>query len=541
MTDAYKEEAGNMKVVLTVASTARWERLAEHLEGLKATNLDSLTQVAKTTHVDTASNVGNTSTIDSALVLTNTCTIDQLSETIKNTAVNTAVVFYYQVEHHLAEAARQGRSFKQAAEQWQRITNDLLKIQRKNRTRLKLINIEQALTTPKAFSEQLTSLHLMTTNELADSVEQDIALLAACQYVAQVPELLQLNNLLQASSVLLQSDNDISLDIESMFGDFVLAASRSAQELRELELVTTENSGLQSDLAICADNLNASAEEKAILHLQLNQVQEELNKNIAEVTRFEKSVKIEQLKLKQESDSTQTTHELETNRLQFELGVSISELDALHEKKDQLASQLNDSNEENSQLFIQLHQVQEELERIFLDKKRTIVKQKQYQREITKLEHRLRNTTADLASKNYRLDLIVEDVKDMKRSVFWKTGAPVRAVSNVFNKSKKRRQKIQNDVELILSSEFFDTEWYLAQYSDVAESTISPAEHYLCFGAEEQRFPGPLFSGTWYTETYPDVAESGMNPLLHYIKFGQAEGRTASVKLLQDFSKRVDE
>lgn len=536
-----------MKVALTVASTPHWESIAEHIEGYKTTHLENKPQESDT------------------LVLTDACSVDQLAEAINNTAISTMVVFYQQAEHYLAEAVNQGSSFTQAAEQWQRTTNHLLQVQRKNRARLKLFNIEQAMAAPQAFSEQLASLQVITAQEFAGSVQHDVALLAACQYVAQSSELLQLNNLLQASSLLLQPDNKTLVDVESIV------------------------SGV------------------AAVTVDLQQMKEELDKSVINLTRLEQRTKAEQLKLQQEFEYVHAAHELEKvekNRLLFDLVTRTSERDALHKKQEELTSQLNESEEENSLLLVQLHQiqeelessflekkpfeavvnteqkkqqqtlekltsvnqkeqegltaqlneseeensllltqlhqVQEELERIFLDKKRALVQQKQYQREITKLEHKLRNTTADLASKNYRLDLVVQDVDEMKRSVFWKTGAPVRAVSKVLNKSKKRRQKIQNEVELILSSEFFDTEWYLAQYPDVAESTISPAEHYLRFGAQEQRFPGPLFSGAWYTDTYPDVAESGINPLLHYIKFGKAEGRTASVKLLQDLSKRDD-
>jgi hypothetical protein len=84
-----------------------------------------------------------------------------------------------------------------------------------------------------------------------------------------------------------------------------------------------------------------------------------------------------------------------------------------------------------------------------------------------------------------------------------------------------------------MTSEYFDIIWYLQSYPDVAESGINPAEHYLCFGADEGRAPGPLFDSNWYLSQYPDVAENEVNPLLHYVKFGAQEGRTASPKLLQ--------
>ncbi len=599
-----------MKVALTVASTPHWESVAEHIEGYKTTHLENTPQESDT------------------LVLTDACTVDQLAEAINNTAISTMVVFYQQAEHYLAEAVSQGASFENAAEQWQRTTNHLLQIQRKNRARLKLINIEQAMAAPQAFSEQLASLKVITAKESAGSAQPDVTLLAACQYVAQETELLQINNLLQASSLLLKPDNKIALDIESIVGEYDSVASRLAQLACEIKGITSQNNRLQCAIAACEVNLKNATEEKNFLFNQLHQVQEELEKTAIERASNEAAKKAQHLKLQESLEQTQVAHELENNRLLFDLDARTKERDVLHDKQEllvaqlsesveensllhtqlhhvqeelknsifekesleesskaervksqqllekiaainnaekldnnkvladlsvkiseqgtqkekyqQLANQLKESNEENALLLTQLHLVQEELERIFLSKKET-VQQKQLKREIIKLEHKLRNTTADLASKNYRLSLVLQEVADMKASIFWKTGAPIRAVSQALNKSKNQRKKIENDIELILSSEFFDAEWYLAQYPDVAESTISPAEHYLSFGAAEQRFPGPLFSGAWYTYTYSDVADSGINPLLHYIKFGKAEGRTASLKLLQDQSKSVGE
>ena len=108
-------------------------------------------------------------------------------------------------------------------------------------------------------------------------------------------------------------------------------------------------------------------------------------------------------------------------------------------------------------------------------------------------------------------------------------------------KTDKAKQKLQQETALILTSEYFDLEWYLETYPDVAQGKINPAEHYLRFGAAEGRMPGPLFDGNWYLQRYPDVAQVHTNPLLHFIKFGQQEGRSASPKLLTDNSQPKEE
>src|SRR5699024_10326884 len=60
------------------------------------------------------------------------------------------------------------------------------------------------------------------------------------------------------------------------------------------------------------------------------------------------------------------------------------------------------------------------------------------------------------------------------------------------------KRQLQNDLKLLQHSELFDAAWYLAEYPDVADSRVDPAEHYLRFGAHEGRDPGPLFQSDTY-------------------------------------------
>lgn len=74
-------------------------------------------------------------------------------------------------------------------------------------------------------------------------------------------------------------------------------------------------------------------------------------------------------------------------------------------------------------------------------------------------------------------------------------------------------------------NEYFDSDWYLETYPDVAAAGRDPPSHYLSNGAAEGRDPGPSFSTRGYLAQNPDVAALGLNPLLHYVQFGRAEGR----------------
>ncbi len=87
-------------------------------------------------------------------------------------------------------------------------------------------------------------------------------------------------------------------------------------------------------------------------------------------------------------------------------------------------------------------------------------------------------------------------------------------------------KRLTPDAATILRSPFFDANWYLAQYPDVAGSDIELASHYADFGWRESRQPSALFDGPWYLDQNPDVAEAGVNPLVHYMNAGWFEGRT---------------
>jgi glycosyltransferase involved in cell wall biosynthesis len=81
------------------------------------------------------------------------------------------------------------------------------------------------------------------------------------------------------------------------------------------------------------------------------------------------------------------------------------------------------------------------------------------------------------------------------------------------------------DARRIATCPLFDPEWYLAVNDDVAKSGMDAATHYLLFGANEGRDPGPRFSTLGYRSRYADVSTSGINPLLHYMDIGAREQR----------------
>lgn len=76
-----------------------------------------------------------------------------------------------------------------------------------------------------------------------------------------------------------------------------------------------------------------------------------------------------------------------------------------------------------------------------------------------------------------------------------------------------------NDLERVRVSAFFDAEWYLHSYPDVAAIGIDPAVHFLKYGGLLRRDPGPNFSSSFYYDTRPGVEKKRINPLVHYLRF----------------------
>lgn len=106
---------------------------------------------------------------------------------------------------------------------------------------------------------------------------------------------------------------------------------------------------------------------------------------------------------------------------------------------------------------------------------------------------------------------------------------------NYFNKKsiEKNEPIIKVDEEISktevnisdFTSEYFDGNWYLKVYEDVASNwTGQPIVHYLSHGWLEGRNPGPSFDTAKYMDLYCIGEYEGWNPLKHYEQVGKANG-----------------
>ena len=69
---------------------------------------------------------------------------------------------------------------------------------------------------------------------------------------------------------------------------------------------------------------------------------------------------------------------------------------------------------------------------------------------------------------------------------------------------------------------FFDPNWYIRMYQDVAEMGIDPLWHYVRSGFKEGRFPSSCFHPGWYS--LQEGFNGSREPLLHFISVGWKRG-----------------
>ncbi|NDW45568.1 radical SAM/SPASM domain-containing protein [Ruegeria sp. PrR005] len=105
------------------------------------------------------------------------------------------------------------------------------------------------------------------------------------------------------------------------------------------------------------------------------------------------------------------------------------------------------------------------------------------------------------------------------------------------------RLDLQEPVQTVrdIVAPYFDRDFYVHLYRDVAEIGTDPLDHYVTEGWREGRDPSPFFSTTYYLAQNPDVQASGVNPYWHFIVAGQAEGRTGCPTKNSPLSRKAAE
>jgi hypothetical protein len=128
----------------------------------------------------------------------------------------------------------------------------------------------------------------------------------------------------------------------------------------------------------------------------------------------------------------------------------------------------------------------------------------------------------ELARQNDEVARLQSELAAIQSGLAWRVSAPLRRLEAWLERRRASRAT-SADTQLIEQSGWFDADWYLREYPDVAERALDPGRHYLEFGAAEGRNPGPKFDTRFYLETYRGRIAPGMNPLVHFLRHGQPE------------------
>lgn len=429
----------------------------------------------------------------------------------------------------LVNAMESGCEPTKALEHWEKHTQALLALYKANRSRAVLVNVQQAVQSPEQFANALSvqwnedisqpGEQVLIEDKVADPYLELIAKFAIHQH----PRLKGLLAQLEACTLPVD-DKECSpepvLNIDTLFHGMATLRKHS----NEFDSLTLKRKALK--------------EESQQLTEQLHLVQEELEQNL-QVVKAERGVsaslraEVASLKTAQAKiDEDQKRRATELDKLRTTLKAAETELQQkrdevseLKRERDQVSQHSQQGKaaleEENKLVIEQLHLVQEQLES-------ELIRKQTLQNQLKMLSQEQDHA---LAAANSQVNRLQNELNRIKSSTAWKAAAPVRAISRPFKKTPPEKRKLKNQAEQLSSTHYFDENWYLKTYPDVAESEANPAEHYLKFGAQEGRNPGPEFDTQWYVKVNPDVQEFGINPLIHFLNHGEEEGRAPNPRI----------
>lgn len=427
----------------------------------------------------------------------------------------TVYVFYSDPSVYIANKLSHGADVQTACNDWLARIDDTLNVQRKNRRRIRLFCIQNALAHASSL-EQHTGIAASALSGF-NVQPSDLALMAGHQIVLQNPDIV--SRLERLEALTLQLDEQpyrVEVDVESAMAAAVKAEATAKEASAEAKA--------------SSERLKETEEENELLLLQLQQVQEELETTFISKQQLSKD---HENALKQKDEKAQGLE-----RQQSELK---SELEQLNAQNKQLTTQvealkkeaaeakvavpeqpekLKEVEEENELLLLQLQQVQEELENYF-------IKYQDAQKQCAEQQHSITQLKKSTGTPNDNDIALVADKSDApqtiqqpKRSLFYRIKRRLGLVKKSNSNSLAKQHR-----DLIAKSIYFDADWYLETYPDVAKEKVDPAEHYLRVGGFEGRNPSDSFNSEFYRQAHPDVAAEGVNPLLHYELHGKDEAR----------------
>ena len=118
-------------------------------------------------------------------------------------------------------------------------------------------------------------------------------------------------------------------------------------------------------------------------------------------------------------------------------------------------------------------------------------------------------------------------------------GVPLRELREALDASPERDaiRSLAARVKAVADSGLFVAPWYLHKYPDVSEAGQDPVQHYVAFGAKEDRWPNPWLDPAWYRAAHG--LKPHEDPLSHYQTAGEAAGLRPSPNFDPAWYRRV--
>jgi hypothetical protein len=520
-----------MKLILSLTSSVLWQELFPKI---------NLTRIETVTSVKTQS--------DELVLLSSMQNIcdDEIVELLES--MEKAVVFYQQAEYFVGEAIAEGSQISDVIEKWANQIVSLLNLKKKNRHKIRLINLNQFVNQPEAnkiLSEVLGTE--VTIQNISNRIETKPYHLLLAKQAVQQADLIKLNTLLFASSEVAGDAPIIHFDIQNLINEERSSSSESHRDQNQSILLAKELVDAHDKIHSLSQQIENTNKTLVTVRNSKNIMQTSHTNLMVEHESANKVLQNEMQSLLKELDQNadssarlnSTNNELKNKITSLEKDLSEEQLCVKEQHKKLHSFRIKNRKFQaeiltlNEFLENQIEKTRELAEQKRELQSQSVANQKKLQRELKKAVDELIMFKSKNAEYTHKLYSLESEMRVIKDSAVWKTSAPLRAFSNILTKHERNKQSFQRDLALIMFSQYFDAKWYLETYTDVAEANLNPAEHYLKFGVAERRYCSLIFDPIWYLDKYPDVAESGLNPLLHYIKYGELEGRQTSPKLLE--------
>ncbi len=260
-----------------------------------------------------------------------------------------------------------------------------------------------------------------------------------------------------------------------------------------------------------------------------------------------------------------STKSVETNELRqrlYEYGKKILELEETNKRQGEKILELEETNKRQGEKILELGETNKRQGEKILELEETNTRQGKTQEHLDKI----------LSSDEYKLGVRI-------RKIFGRKLFRLGIIRKLLDKRKPEVVLLGKPIPLTpevirtLTQEYFDSQFYLQKYPDIAAAGVDPLDHYMQYGWREMRTPNtshttedflracnlsakdvtfnpiyqwiqsgkpPMspnskvirtltqeyFDSQFYLRKYPDIAAAGVDPLDHYLQYGWREMRT---------------